>query len=95
MTGLDSSALQIKTKLVSCCSADSNPVKQEVNGTIILPPLVFPVLTCEHETRQKMTEIIKRSSLVIDDKIKFDSNGPRSVDFEVSSRTTKRNEKFK
>jgi hypothetical protein len=24
--------------------ADSKPVKQEFNGTVILPPLVFPVL---------------------------------------------------
>jgi hypothetical protein len=35
--------LQIKTKNVSCHTADSKPVKQEVNGTMILPPLVFPV----------------------------------------------------
>jgi len=35
--------LQIKTKIVSCHTADSKPVKQEVNGTVILPPLVFPV----------------------------------------------------
>jgi hypothetical protein len=34
--------LQIKTKNVSCHRADSKPVKQEVNGTVILPPLVFP-----------------------------------------------------
>jgi hypothetical protein len=34
--------LQIKTKIVSCYIADSKPVKQEVNGTVILPPLVFP-----------------------------------------------------
>jgi hypothetical protein len=34
--------LQIKTKIVSCQLADSKPVKQEVNGTLILPPLVFP-----------------------------------------------------
>jgi hypothetical protein len=34
--------LQIKTKIVSCNTADSKPVKQEVNGTVILPPLVFP-----------------------------------------------------
>jgi hypothetical protein len=34
--------LQIKTKIVSCHTADSKPVKQEVNGTVILPPLVFP-----------------------------------------------------
>jgi hypothetical protein len=34
--------LQIKTNIVSCHTADSKPVKQEVNGTVILPPLVFP-----------------------------------------------------
>jgi hypothetical protein len=32
--------LQVKTKIVSCHTADSKPVKQEVNGTVILPPLV-------------------------------------------------------
>jgi hypothetical protein len=37
--------LQIKTKIVSSQTADSKPVKQEVNGTVILPPLVFPVKT--------------------------------------------------
>jgi len=34
--------LEIKTKIVSCHTADSKPVKQEVNGTVILPTLVFP-----------------------------------------------------
>ncbi len=34
--------MQIKTKIVSCHTADSKPVKQEVNGTVIRPPLVFP-----------------------------------------------------
>jgi hypothetical protein len=34
--------LQIKTNIVSSDTADSKPVKQEVNGTVILPPLVFP-----------------------------------------------------
>ncbi len=42
LTGLDYPVLQIKTKIVSCHTADSKPVKQEVNGTVILPPLVFP-----------------------------------------------------
>jgi hypothetical protein len=42
LTGLDESVLQIKTNIVSCHTADSKPVKQEVNGTVILPPLVFP-----------------------------------------------------
>ncbi len=41
-TGLDLSVLQIKTKIVSCHTADSKPVKQEVNSRVILPPLVFP-----------------------------------------------------
>jgi hypothetical protein len=45
---LDKSVLQIKTEIVGCHTADSKPVKQEVNGTVILPPLVFPglSLTC-------------------------------------------------
>jgi hypothetical protein len=43
LTGLDSSVLQIKTKIVSWITADSKPVKQEVNSTVTLPPLVFPV----------------------------------------------------
>jgi hypothetical protein len=34
--------LQINTKMVSCHTTDSKPAKQEVNGTLILPPLVFP-----------------------------------------------------
>ncbi len=42
LTGLEYSALQIKTKIVSCHTADSKPVKQEVNDIVILPPLVFP-----------------------------------------------------
>jgi hypothetical protein len=36
--------LQIKIKIVSCHAADSKPVKQEVQFTVILPPLVFPTL---------------------------------------------------
>jgi hypothetical protein len=42
LTGLDYTVLQIKTKIVSCHTANSKPVKQEVNGTVILPLLVFP-----------------------------------------------------
>jgi hypothetical protein len=42
LTGLDLSVLQIKTKIVRCHTADTKPVKQEVNSTVILPPLVFP-----------------------------------------------------
>jgi hypothetical protein len=42
LTGLDEPVFQIKTKIISCHTAESKPVKQEVNGTVILPPLVFP-----------------------------------------------------
>ncbi len=41
LTGLDYSVLQ-KKKIVSGHTADSKPVEQEVNGTVTLPPLVFP-----------------------------------------------------
>jgi hypothetical protein len=47
LTGLDLSVLQIKSKIVICHTADSKPVKEEVNGTVILPPLVFHVYTFE------------------------------------------------
>jgi hypothetical protein len=42
LTRLDWSILQIKTKIVSSNTPDSKPVKQEVNSTLMLPPLVFP-----------------------------------------------------
>jgi hypothetical protein len=45
LTGLDKSVLQIKSKIVSCHTVNSKPVKQEANGTVILPPLVFPVMS--------------------------------------------------
>ncbi len=35
--------MQVKTKIVSCHTADSEPVNQEVNGTVILPPLVVTI----------------------------------------------------
>ncbi len=36
--------MQIKTKTVSSRTAEFKPVKQEVNVTVILPPLVYPGL---------------------------------------------------
>ncbi len=42
LTGLDESVLHIKTKIVSRHTAYSEPVKQEVNGTVILPPFSIP-----------------------------------------------------
>jgi hypothetical protein len=51
--------LQINTKIVSIHIADSKPVNQEVNGTVILPPLVFPGLILAAAARagsEKMTK---------------------------------------
>jgi hypothetical protein len=39
--------LQIKTKNFICHMSDSKPVKQEVNSTVILPPLVFAYCHCK------------------------------------------------
>jgi hypothetical protein len=36
--------MQIKTKIVSSHTPYPKPVKQEVNGTVIVPPLVFPAV---------------------------------------------------
>ncbi len=47
LTDLDLSVLQIKTKIVTCHTADSKRVKQEANGKVILPYLVFPGLSLE------------------------------------------------
>ncbi len=39
--------------MVSCHTADSEPVKWEVNGTVILPPLVFPAFSYEFHAESK------------------------------------------
>ncbi len=50
--------MQTKT-IVSCHTADSKPVKQEVNGTVILPPLVFSgqtfTLVARYTVSQELT----------------------------------------
>jgi hypothetical protein len=47
--------MQIKTKIVSRHTANSKPVKQEVNGTVILPPLVFPDIIFAYPEQSKFT----------------------------------------
>jgi hypothetical protein len=49
--------LQIKTKIVSFQTVDSKPVKQEVKGTVILPPLVFPGLSIKPEAADEAIHI--------------------------------------
>jgi hypothetical protein len=61
LTGLDHPVLQIKTKNLSIHTADSKLVKQEVNGTVILPPLVFPGASnsTTSEASEKIGVIVK------------------------------------
>ncbi len=65
LTGFDWSVLQIKTKIVSCHTADSKPVKQEVNGTLILPNLVFPGLSYDKLVPKICKILSTNCSLVI------------------------------
>ncbi len=51
--------MQIKTKIVCCHTAESKPVKPEVNGTVILPPLVFPAISL-----QALVSVTKIKSLI-------------------------------
>jgi len=47
LTGFESAVGQL-TIFISICKTDySKTVKQEVNGTVILPPLVFPGLSIQ------------------------------------------------
>ncbi len=52
LTGLNESVLQINIKIFSCHTVGSKPVKEEVNGTMILPPLLFPTYTHIHTHTQ-------------------------------------------
>ncbi len=42
LTGLESAVLELTIVIFICKTDYSKPVKQEANGTVILPPLVFP-----------------------------------------------------
>ncbi len=48
---------------MSCPTADSKPLKKEVNGTVILPPLVFPVICLLWFGQQKCNEGKSSASL--------------------------------
>jgi hypothetical protein len=42
LTGLELAELLLTILVLICKTDQSKPVKQELNGTVILPPLVFP-----------------------------------------------------
>jgi hypothetical protein len=73
--------LQIKTKIVSRHTTDSKPVKQEVNSTVILPPLVFPGLTfslchagiSKIDIREQMNRMVQDEKQDYRDEISFNN----------------------
>ncbi len=58
-TGLDYSVLQINTKIVSCHTADSKPVKQEVNSMILSP---FSIPRLVHQTFSERGAVVSCDS---------------------------------
>ncbi len=54
---------------MSCRTADFKPVKQEDNGTVILPPLVFPDFTIINDTYKviRMTPQLVASLMIVTD----------------------------
>jgi hypothetical protein len=59
--------LQIKTKIVSCHTANSKAVKQEVNGTVILDtsPFSIPCLKVDFSLGLTETCTIKLFTVII------------------------------
>jgi len=49
LTGLESAVWRLTIFVFICKMEKSKPVKHEVNGTVILPPLVFPEYTIKSE----------------------------------------------
>ncbi len=58
LPSLDLSVLQIKTEIVSCHTADSKPAEQEVNSTVIVPPLVFPGFCIEFASESDLLRFL-------------------------------------
>jgi hypothetical protein len=68
LTGLESAVWQLTIFVFICKTDQSKPIKQEVNGTVILPPFVFPAPTLAHriglgwkwQTATGIIQIVKR-----------------------------------
>jgi hypothetical protein len=63
LTGLESAEWQLSVFVFICKTDSSKPVRQEVNGTVILPSLVFPERALELiEIRLHNWEVIQNRS---------------------------------
>jgi len=63
LTGLDWSVLQIKAKIVCSHTADSEPVKQEVNSIVL--PFSIPCLNFKVQFTRAMWTARKRSAICL------------------------------
>ena len=57
MTGLESAVQQLTIFVFICQTDKSKPVKQEVNGTEILPRLVFPAVAINFQLSSQSQRI--------------------------------------
>ncbi len=88
LTVLDWPVFQIKTKTVSVHTADSKPVKQEVNGIVILPPLVFPAMTQAIINRHACQQVCERSIYYMSVVCSATNSCERTKDLLVAIRVT-------
>ncbi len=51
--------------MVSSHTADSKPVKREVNGTVILPPLVFPGFFVNLVPKKGVGRVLKKVARMV------------------------------
>ncbi len=75
---------------------DSKPVKHEINGTMILPPLVFPAYTADSKpVKQEVNSTVILPPLVFPDirlarNIEREKERERNLNFASASVTTKK-----
>ncbi len=80
--------MQIRTKIVSCHTADSKPVKQEVNGTVILPPLVFPGQT-NRIYRQINGQSERPKVINVDRQINIDRHKDKQIGIKINKQANR------
>jgi hypothetical protein len=93
LTGLESAVWQLPIFVFICKTDYSKSVKQEVNHTVILPPLVFPGLynVCDARIPDKLIRITKKcdhSSYPISELIKVSTKGLNKMFVELDEIVT-------
>jgi hypothetical protein len=63
LTGLESGVWHLTIFVFICKTDISKPVKQEVNSTVILPPIAFPGFTLLFRLKKKSAQARRRKGL--------------------------------